>query len=294
MEILVTGAAGFIASNTIELLLKEGHKVIGIDNFSTGFFQNVIDHPDFEFILGDYGDPKITGRLIVDSCMHFGGYISVAESINYPEKYLNNNVGKTLSLLENVSTKQFIFSSSCAASQPENSPYALSKLMVEQVLSVCTDFNRGILRYYNAAGGTKDHPENHSPETHLIPLAIDAAKNGTTLKIFGNDYDTHDGTCIRDYIHVKDLARAHLLMLDYLNRYEELTVEVGSGSGYSNLEVIQMIEQTSGKKINIEFVSRRSGDAPRLVARTSMARDILGFKTEYNLENIIKDAWECR
>ena len=295
MLVLVTGAAGFIASNTIELLLKEGHQVIGIDDFSTGSPDNIINHINFDFIEGDYGDPKLISKLRVDSCMHFGGYISVAESIKKPEKYFNNNVGKTFSLLESLASTQFIFSSSCAASEPKNSPYALSKLMVEQALRDSNRFNRGILRYYNAAGATKTHPETHSPETHLIPLTIDAALNGNKLKIFGRDYDTPDGTCIRDYIHVLDLANAHIKLLDRLKWDDYINLNLGTGTGHSNLEIVKSVEKIIDRKIDLEFDSRREGDATSLVAkRISYTKRVLNWKPEYSLEDIIQDTWESR
>jgi len=299
MKILVTGAAGFIASNTIELLLENGHEVIGIDNFSTGDRDNVPE--GIEFIEGDCGDTNlILSFKNIDACMHFAGSIITSESIISPDYYFNNNVANSLRLLNALAimnVKYFIFSSSAAA-EFRNSPYGESKYMIEQALYWMTKQYRirgASLRYFNAAGGTKKHPENHYPETHLIPKCFDSIKNGKKMKIFGNDYNTPDGTCIRDYIHVSDLAKGHLAALYSLNDHIYFKLNLGTGVGYSNFEVVKTIEEVTGKKIDLEIVERREGDPDSLVAFIDSTNQFIDWNPQQSsLTEIIKDTWECR
>jgi UDP-glucose 4-epimerase len=299
VKILVTGAAGFIASNTIELLLKSGHEVVGIDNLSTGSRVNIPE--GIEFIEGDCGDIELILSLKnIDACMHFAGSIITSESMTNPDYYFNNNVANSLKLLNALAmmhVKYFIFSSSAAA-KFRDSPYGESKYMIEQALYWMAKQNRirgASLRYFNASGGTKKHPENHYKETHLIPNCFHSLENNEKMKIFGNDYNTPDGTCIRDYIHVSDLAQGHLDALNSLNEHTYIQLNLGTGIGYSNLEVVKTIEEVTGKKIDLEMVSRREGDPDSLVASVELTNQFINWNPQRSsLKEIIKDAWEFR
>ncbi|MBJ7898335.1 MAG: UDP-glucose 4-epimerase GalE [Cyanobacteria bacterium RI_101] len=316
--ILVTGGAGYIGSHAVKALQKLGYGAIVLDNLSYG-------HPELmevlgaELIVGDTRDSSLLDRLFaerpIDAVMHFAAFIAVGESVQNPALYYRNNVAGTLSLLEamlKAGIKKFVFSSTCAVYGPPQfipmteehpinplSPYAASKRMAEQILE---DFDRAyglksvIFRYFNAAGADPEGQlgEDHDPETHLIPLALlTALGKRPDLSVFGSDYDTPDGTAVRDYIHISDLATAHILGLEYLQRGGESAVfNLGNGNGFSVREVIATAEKVVGKPIPVKESPRRPGDAPVLVGSSAKAREILGWTPQYaDLETIIQQAW---
>lgn len=311
MRVLVTGAAGFIGSTTAELLLSDGHDVVALDDLSTGRVENV--PAGAQFVEGDCGDEQLIasiGRL--DACIHFAARIEPGESMKVPEVFFANNVSSTLRLLKTLvaaDVPRFVFSSSCAVygdqtvmpidescSINPQSPYGQSKRMVEEALTWLASLGRlrtASMRYFNAAGGTVAHPERHNPEIHLIPIALDvAAGRRSHLEIFGSDYPTPDGTCIRDYIHVSDLARAHVLALTALDTHAELVLNLGSGVGYSNLEIAATVQRVTGVEFETRIVDRRPGDPAAAVASNDLARATLGWQLERSdLETIVKDAW---
>jgi UDP-glucose 4-epimerase len=311
MRILVTGVAGFIGSTTAEHLLAAGHQVVGIDTLWSGRQENV--PRGVQFVQGDCGDERILRSLgVFDACIHFAARIEPGSSMLSPEDFFANNVGSTFRLLKalvEIGTDRFVFSSSCAVygdpietpiaeHHPLDplSPYAQSKLMVEQGLHWLVSQGRiraASLRYFNAAGGTSRHPERHRPEIHLIPIALDVALGRRPyLEIYGDDYETPDGTCIRDYIHVTDLAEAHILAVDALNSHEELTLNLGSGVGRSNREIVRAVEGVTGKELDTRYVARRPGDPAAAVASNQLARKILGWDTRHStLDEIMGDAW---
>lgn len=316
LNLLIVGGAGYIGSHMVKMLLDEGHQVVVVDNLSNGYRDAVLGG---EFIHGDLADKtllqKIFGQHRFDGVMHFASFIQVGESVIKPSKYYQNNVVNTLNLLDTMvafEVKKFIFSSTAAIfgepnyspidekhpKQPIN-PYGLSKLMVEEILS---DYDKAYglkamcLRYFNAAGADASGllGERHEPETHLIPLVLQAASGRrANIQLFGKDYDTPDGTCIRDYIHVFDLCQAHLLALVKLvNGAESNAYNLGNGNGYSVQEVINAAEKVTAKKIKIIESPRRGGDAARLVADSKRARTELGWHPLYpDLETIVKHAW---
>ena len=311
MRILVTGAAGFIGSTTATLLVSQGHDVTGLDNLVSGRVQNAPEGA--MFVEGDCGDVDlITSLGRFDACVHFAARIEPGESMKFPEVFFSNNVASSFRLLESLvgtGVERFVFSSSCAvygdqvempideerATQP-HSPYGQSKRMVEEGLEWLVKQGRlkaASLRYFNAAGGTLAHPERHNPEIHLIPIAFDAAlgkRDG--LDIFGDDYPTPDGTCVRDYIHVSDLADAHALAIDALADHAGLTLNLGTGVGSSNREVIDTVKGVTGLDFEVRFVERRPGDPAAAVASNGRARSVLGWEpTRSGLENIVSDAW---
>jgi UDP-glucose 4-epimerase len=250
-----------------------------------------------------------------DACVHFAAKIEPAESMKNPETFFNNNVASTFRLLDALvqsDVERFVFSSSCAvygdqmvmpideerATQPQ-SPYGQSKLMVEQALGWLARLGRmrsATLRYFNAAGGTPAHPERHDPESHLIPLTLDtAAGRRDHLDIYGSDYPTPDGTCIRDYVHVSDLAEAHVLAITALEQHDDLTINLGTGVGSSNREVVDTVKRVTGIDFEVRYVDRRPGDPAVAVAANGLARDILGWRPERSdLEGIVIDAWGVR
>ena len=316
MKILVVGGAGYIGSHMVKMLHDLGHKVITFDNLSSGFRDAVLGG---EFVKGDLANISAIDQVFVqykpDAVMHFASYIQVGESVQHPDKYYLNNFTNTLNLL-NVMVKHgvmnFIFSSTAAVfgepayvpideSHPKVplNPYGRSKWMVEQVLA---DYERAYglksvcLRYFNAAGADPSGllGERHEPETHLIPLVLQAISGKRPhISVFGRDYDTPDGTCIRDYIHIVDLCSAHLLALkqlavDGISRRFNL----GNGAGFSVQEVISVAEQVTGKKVTVIDGPRRDGDPARLVADATLAKNTLGWKPIYtDLATIIKHAW---
>ena len=311
MRILVTGAAGFIGSTTAELMLSRGHEVVALDNLVSGRADNVPQGATF--VEGDCGDVELVRSLgDFGACVHFAARIEPGESMKYPEHFFANNVASTLRLLETIvsmGVERFVFSSSCAVygDQAEvpideerpvapHSPYGQSKLMVEQALDWLARRGRirtAALRYFNAAGATVEHPERHRPEIHLIPIAFEAALGRRDeLLIFGDDYPTPDGTCVRDYIHVSDLAEAHLMAIAALERFEQLTVNLGVGVGYSNRQIVDMVKQVTGCDFAVRYVERRPGDPAAAIASNAKAREILGWSpVRSDLEQIVSDAW---
>lgn len=314
--ILVTGGAGYIGAHAAKELAKQGYTPLVLDNLVYG-------HREFvrwgEFVEGDLGDKGFLRALFstypIQAVMHFAGYAYVGESVTDPAKYYRNNVVNTLNLLEamrEASVDKIIFSSTCATygipksipiveDHPQNpiNPYGRSKLMVEQMLqdvSAAYGVRYVTLRYFNAAGADPDKEigEWHNPETHLVPLALDAAVGKRKiLNIFGTDYDTPDGTCIRDYIHVSDLATAHIQALEYLMSGGEcIKLNLGNGQGFSVRDVVQMVEKVTGQAVPIQAGPRRLGDPPVLVGGSNIAKQILGWKPTHNsLEDIITTAW---
>jgi UDP-glucose 4-epimerase len=315
MAILVTGGAGYIGSATVEDLHKKGEKVVVLDNLVYGHRQAVAE--EIPFYEGEIGDKELVGKIIreheVDSCIHFSAFAYVGESVEQPQKYYENNFVQTLRLLEVLienNAKKFIFSSTCATygepqyvpideKHPQNpvNPYGWSKFMVERALA---DFDKAYglkfvaLRYFNACGASERCGEHHDPETHLIPLILFAAQGKReSIAIFGEDYQTPDGTAIRDYIHIADLSQAHLLALDYLRGGGNSEfINLGNGGGYSVKEVIDAARRVTGKSIEAVVAQRRAGDPSRLVANATKARDVLGWKPEFpEIEKIIESAW---
>lgn len=313
MKILVTGGAGYIGSITVKALVKEGHEVVVFDNLVNGHKENV----STKLVIGDLLDKNSLKQLDgekFDGVIHFAAYALAGESMEDPYKYFENNILGGLNLLEcmrNNGIDNIVFSSTCAIfgtpqllpvseDLPKNpeSVYGQSKLMFEEVLDWYEKIY-GIkhmnLRYFNAAGAALDGSsgEQHSPETHIIPVAINAALKKEPFNLFGNDYPTEDGTCIRDYIHVEDLATAHLLALAKLKETGRSdNFNLGTGNGYSNLQIIEMIKKVSGKDIEIIIQKRREGDPPQIFADNSKAKSILGFETKHSdLETIIQTAW---
>ncbi len=315
MKILVVGGAGYIGSHMVYHLARQGVDVITLDNLSTGHRDAVLAG---QFIEGDCGDrstlKSIFSENTFDAVMHFASSIEVSESVKNPAKYYQNNLVNTLVLLDEMRTaliNKFIFSSTAAVyGEPEYipidelhptrplNPYGSSKLMVENILS---DYDKAYglkyicFRYFNAAGAHPDGilGERHDPETHLIPLVLEAV-NDTSKKItiYGNDYDTHDGTCVRDYIHVQDLVEAHWLGLKKLCKEKtSSTYNLGNGNGSSVKEVIDVAKSVVGLPLSVDQNTRRSGDPAKLVALSSYAMKELGWIPQYdNLEEIINHA----
>ncbi|MEJ9211749.1 UDP-glucose 4-epimerase GalE [Bacillus smithii] len=315
--ILVIGGAGYIGSHVVKELVQT-KDVLVLDNFSTGHRWAV--HENATMIEGDMGDKDILENIFthypIEAVMHFAAYSLVGESVQEPGKYYQNNVADTLNLLEVMvksNVKKFIFSSTAATygipegaviteETPTNpiNPYGRSKLMVE---SIVKDFSKAygleyvILRYFNAAGADESAKigEAHDPETHLIPLILQhLAGDRPSISIFGTDYDTPDGTCIRDYIHVTDLARAHILALDALLKgaKKNAIYNLGNGRGYSVREVIEACERITGKKANVNVAPPREGDPARLVASSEKISRELGWKARYSLDDIVESAWK--
>ena len=313
MVVLVVGGAGYIGSHTARALRAAGHEVIIFDNLSTGFETLAAG---FELINGDILDGAALARVLpqTDAIMHFAARAYVGESVTNPKKYFHNNVEGGLSLLNaalDAGVKKIIFSSTCAVygepakvpieettpRQPVN-PYGVSKLFFEQALESydrAYEFRYASLRYFNAAGADESGEigELHEPETHLIPLALRAAAGqGPELQVFGSDYPTPDGTCIRDYIHVTDLADAHVKALDHLAAGKpSFAANVGTGRGDSVQEVLAMIEGVTGNKVPRRVVARRPGDPPALVADPRKAQELLHWKASRSLRDIIATAW---
>ncbi|KAF0843618.1 UDP-glucose 4-epimerase [Methylovorus glucosotrophus] len=317
MKVLVVGGAGYIGSHMVKMLLGEGHDVITFDNLSSGYRDAVVGGT---FVQADLTDKAALDEVFVkhtpDAVMHFASYIQVGESVRHPDKYYLNNFTNTMNLLDAMvkhGVNYFIFSSTAAvfgepeyvpideahAKNPLN-PYGRSKLMVEQALG---DYERayGIksvcLRYFNAAGADPEGQlgERHEPETHLIPLVLQAISGRRdNITVFGRDYDTPDGTCIRDYIHIVDLCSAHSLALRKLMETNiSRRYNLGNGAGFSVQEVIAAAQKVTGKPIKVAEGERREGDPARLVADASLARSELGWKPVYaDLETIIQHAWQ--
>lgn len=313
MKVLVIGGAGYIGSHAARVLRKHGHEVVIFDDLSTGF---EFLAKGFEFIRGDLGDVASVKPALqrVDAVMHFAAYAYVGESVTNPRKYFHNNVESALALLNtaiDVGIKAFVFSSTCAVygvpakvpitedtvRQPIN-PYGVSKLFFEHALEAygrAYGLRYAALRYFNAAGADESGEigELHNPETHLIPLALAATSDkGQALQIFGEDYPTPDGTCIRDYIHVNDLAEAHALAIARLvDGSESFAVNLGTGQGCSVLEIVRAAEQITGKPVRRVMGPRRPGDPPSLVADPTRAQQLLQWKAKYSLHDIVSTAW---
>ena len=316
MNVLVTGGAGYIGSHACKALASAGHKPVVFDSLERGHREFVKWGP---LVQGRIQDREKVARALrehkIDAVMHFAAYAFVEESVRNPALYYENNFAGTMGLLGEMLTanvKRFVFSSTCAvygipsrvpidennAFNPIN-PYGASKAMVERLLQ---DFARAhglrsvSLRYFNAAGGDSEAQvgERHDPETHLIPLALRAAGTGAELQIFGNDYPTPDGTCVRDYIHVADLASAHVAALEKMDGFSSLSeaFNLGTGRGYSVQEIVETIERVTGKKLTKRIRDRRAGDPPQLVANPAKAASALEWipKAE-GLEPIIETAW---
>jgi UDP-glucose 4-epimerase len=311
MRVLVTGAAGFIGSTTAELLLAKGHDVVALDNLGSGRIENVPTKA--AFVEGDCGDIDLVRSLGgFDACIHFAARIEPGDSMTHPEIFFDNNVASTFRLLRALvesGVGRFVFSSSCAVygnqiempidetrSLAPQSPYGQSKRLVEDGLRwlvECGRMRAASMRYFNAAGGTLAHPELHRPEIHLIPIALDVvAGQRDHLDIFGDDYPTPDGTCVRDYIHVSDLAEAHVLAIGALEDHPELILNLGSGVGYSNRQIVETIQRVTGVDFEVRFTKRRPGDPAAAVASNDLAREILDWEPEHSaIERIVSDAW---
>ena len=314
MNILVTGGAGYIGSITVEALIARGHKVVVIDNLTTGHREAV--HPDAAFVLGDITDRDMVGYALeehqVEAVMHFAASSLVGESMKDPMKYFENNTVATLSLLRTMlehGVKRFVLSSTAALfGSPETLPiaetavirpgsvYGESKHLIERILFWLKE-TEGLgfvtLRYFNAAGASKRFGEDHKPETHLIPLVLSVAQGKREgIGIYGNDYDTPDGTCIRDYIHVQDLAEAHILALEALQAGEAHMYNLGNGQGFSVQEVIEVCREVTGHPIPTEILPRRAGDPAALVADSGLITRQLGWKPKHpQLHDIVRSAW---
>ena len=315
MQLLVTGGAGYIGSVVAEQLLRAGHQVIIIDNLSRGHRQAVPSGA--ELVVGDLADTEeltaLFRRYRFDAVLHFAAFIEAGESMKYPETFFRNNTANALAVLEAMlaaSVNRFVFSSTAAlygnpvrspiqeedALQPTNA-YGESKLLVERMLEW---FHRihglryASLRYFNAAGAAApDRGEAHQPESHLVPRLMKVALGRQKeMEIFGTDYPTKDGTCVRDYIHVSDLAAAHLLALDALDRAGKLIYNLGSGQGFSVRQVIEGVRRITGHAIPVVESPRRAGDPAVLIASSDKIRRELDWKPQFpELESILKSAW---
>lgn len=317
--ILVTGGAGYIGSHAVLQLKKAGYNVVVLDNLVYGHRDIVEQVLQVEFVEGDTNDRPLLDQLFarypISAVMHFAAYAYVGESVQDPDKYYRNNVIGTLTLLEAMlaaNVKQFVFSSTCATygipktvpipeDHPQDpiNPYGMTKLMVEKILA---DFDLAYglksvcFRYFNAAGADPDGQlgEDHQPETHIIPLVLQTALGlRDSVAVFGTDYPTPDGTCIRDYIHVTDLATAHVLGLEYLLKGGQSSqFNLGNGNGFSVKEVIETARQVTGRPINVVEQDRRPGDPPALIGSAEKARTILGWQPQYDdLSEILRHAW---
>jgi UDP-glucose-4-epimerase GalE len=314
-RILVTGGAGYIGSHTVHLLLQQGHDVTVVDNLSKGYRHNV---PAGRLHELDLSDTAALIRLMkekqCDAVIHFAAFIAVGESMRQPARYFTNNVAGSLSLLDamvQAGVNHIVFSSTAAVyGDPHTSPiletfpiqavnpYGESKVMVETLLRWFDRIHRLTsvsLRYFNASGADPEGAlgEEHEPETHLIPLVLRAVRTGEPITVFGDDYATPDGTCIRDYIHVYDLAQAHILAVEYLlDGGPSDQFNVGTGAGSSVLELIRTVEEVTAKKVPYVVGPRRDGDPPALVASSQKLRGRLGWSPQYaDLRTIVAHAW---
>lgn len=316
MKILVTGGAGYIGSFMTKRLLDDGFEVTIADSLERGHREAV--NPKATFAEGNLLDKSFVQELFknkFDAVIHFAGFISMGESMENPYLYFQDNVFASLNILEEMAktgNNNFIFSSSAGVyGNPEiipipetsktspTNPYGESKLMVEKLMAwygKTKNISTVALRYFNASGASLDGSmgENHTPESHIIPNIINALKNGQSFNLFGTDYKTKDGTCVRDYIHVLDLAEAHVLAIKKLHETPgNFIYNVGTGVGFSNKEIIEMVEKVSGQKVQITETPRRPGDADELIADASKIKTELGFMPKYSdLQTIIKTAWQ--
>jgi UDP-glucose 4-epimerase len=315
MRVLVTGGAGYIASTVADHLLRAGHTVTVLDNLIMGWREAVPTAA--EFVQADTGDEATLDALFAshqfDAVMHFAALIEAGESVKVPEQYFDNNSLRTLTLLRvmlkhNVS--RFVFSSTAAVYGeprvvpiPEDHPlaptnaYGESKLIVEQMLSWfhrAHGFRYASLRYFNAAGATSGRGEAHRSESHLIPLILRVPLGQReNISIFGTDYPTRDGTCVRDYIHIDDLASAHLLALRGLETHETLICNLGSGSGFTVREIIEVARSVTGHPIPVREMPRRAGDPAVLIAGSAKAQQLLGWSPRHSdVESVVRSAWQ--
>jgi len=318
MAILVTGGAGYIGSVTVERLTTKGDQVVVLDDLAHGHRESI--DPDIPFYQGSAGDRALIARIAkeheIDSCLHFAALASVAESVENPALYFENNVQQGISLigaLVDAGVRHFVFSSSCTVyGEPEKmpiaedcpqwpkNPYGWTKFTLERLLETY-DTAYGLksisLRYFNASGATERCGEDHDPETHLIPNVLAAAADTQKeVKVFGNQYPTPDGTPIRDYVHVADLAEAHIRALEYLRQGGASdALNLGTGQGNSVLEVIETVRRLTGSPIRVRIENPRPGDPPRLVANPSRAKSVLGWSpTMSDLTSIIQSARDWR
>ncbi len=313
-KILVMGGAGYIGSHTLKHLKENGYDVLAADNLSTGHKEAVLDS---KLVIADLLDLDSLKELFssyqIDAVIHFAAFSLVGESVTDPAKYYRNNVVGTLNLLDTMrefGVNKIVFSSTCATygnplyvpmdeKHPQSpiNPYGQTKLAIEKIFC---DYQKAYglkyiaLRYFNAAGADEGSliGESHTPESHLIPLVLKAIKGERAdIKVFGNDYDTPDGTCLRDYIHVADLALAHRLALEKLDEYQGF-INLGTGIPTSVYQIIQAAEKVSGKPCPTSIAPRRDGDPSELYANNKLAQDILGWQPKYtNIEDIIRTAW---
>ena len=316
--ILVTGGAGYIGSVTAELLVSRGERVVVLDNLSRGHRSALLKNTPF--YEGDIGNrellKRITSEQEIEACIHFAALAYVGESVTDPARYFRNNVEHGIRLLDGLleaNVKRFVFSSTCATygepqtipisenhpQQPTN-PYGWSKLFMEKIMESYDEaygFKFVALRYFNACGATAELGEAHDPETHLIPNVLRASLGQLPfVSVFGDDYPTPDGTAIRDYIHVSDLADAHFRALEHLrDGGQSERINLGNGHGYSVLEVIEAARHVTGKPIEIRIEPRRQGDPSRLVADAARARSVLGWVPAYpELTSILESDWKWR
>ena len=312
LAVLVIGGAGYIGSHAARVLRRRGYDVIIYDNLSTGHKELA---EGFELVTGDIADTAKVSSVLrrCDSVMFFAAHAYVGESVQNPRKYFHNNVTSAISLLDAVMdsrVRKFIFSSTCAVygnpvkvpiteanpRQPVN-PYGATKLAFENALEAYSNaygLKYVSFRYFNAAGADDDATigEMHEPETHLIPLVFEAIQGKrAALTIFGDDYPTSDGTCIRDYIHVNDLAEAHVLGLEYLAKSNSIAMNLGTGDGYSVKQVVEAVERVTGHTVPTQIGPRRAGDPAELVADPSLAEKTLRWKARRSLDEIISTAW---
>ncbi|MBB5352600.1 UDP-glucose-4-epimerase GalE [Haloferula luteola] len=316
--ILVTGGAGYIGSHTVRLLAEQGRRVVVLDNLVFGHREAIVSE-GVEFVQGAVGDRELLKDLFTQhqfsAVVHFAAYAYVGESVTNPLKYYRNNTAEPLTLLEvmqEFGCKNFVFSSTCATygvpasipiveSNPQDpiNPYGRSKLMLEWVLRDCDSawgLKSACLRYFNASGAAEDGliGEDHDPETHLIPRVLMAVTGEIShLDVFGTDYPTPDGTCIRDYIHVNDLAGAHAKALDFLaGGGDSVRCNLGTGVGVSVRQIIDAVEEVTGKEVPVQYGPRREGDPPQLLADPSYARDTLGWEAQHkDVRDMVRSAW---
>ncbi len=316
--ILVTGGAGYIGSHTVRLLAGQGRKIVVLDNLVFGHEQAIVD-PDVELVFGEVGDQELVRSLFekhgFGAVIHFAAYAYVGESVTNPLKYYQNNTAepiKLLQVMQEFGCKVFVFSSTCATYGVPNklpitetnvqdpiNPYGRSKLMVEWILKDCGEawgLRSACLRYFNASGCSPDGKigEDHDPETHLIPRVLMAVTGEIEyLEVFGTDYNTPDGTCIRDYIHVEDLADAHAKALDHLAAGgESIRCNLGTGVGVSVKQIITAVEEVTGKTVPVKFGPRRAGDPDSLVADPALAKQLLGWEARHrDVRDMVAPAW---
>lgn len=316
--VLISGGAGYIGSHTLRHLAAEGRRLVVLDNLVHGHREAILDDR-IAVVEGDIGDPGVVNRVFsehsIEAVVHFAAFINVGESVRDPLKYYDNNTARPLTLLqamERHGCRVFVLSSTAAVYgepeviplveshplQPVN-PYGWSKLMLEQVLRDCGTawgLRSACLRYFNASGSSGDGliGEDHDPETHLIPrVLLSLTGEADKITVFGTDYDTPDGTCVRDYIHVEDLARAHALALDHLrNGGASVACNLGTGVGVSVKEIIAAAEDVTGRTVPVEFGERRPGDPARLVADPSRAKELLGWEArKKDVREMVESAW---